>query len=115
MGEQAEGLLVEMSYMIGGTCSMDSTIYCLSLARCQSVGAEEEKMIENVQIESVPVSDQDQAREFYVSTLGFELLVDNTWREGMRWSEVASQNSTTSLMLVRWHAPRHVPGHRLGR
>ena len=63
-------------------------------------------MIENVQIESVsvPVSDQDQAMDFYVDTLGFELLVDNTWRKGMRWSEVAPENSATSLMLVTWSA-----------
>jgi len=35
-------------------------------------------MIESVQIESVsvPVSDQEQAKEFYVGTLGFELLVE---------------------------------------
>jgi catechol 2,3-dioxygenase-like lactoylglutathione lyase family enzyme len=48
-------------------------------------------MIESVQVESVsvPVSDQEQAKEFYVDALGFELLVDHTWREGMRWSEVA--------------------------
>ena len=65
-----------------------------------------EKMIESVQVESVsvPVSDQQQAKEFYVDTLGFELLVDNTWREGMRWSEVAPENSATSLMLVTWSA-----------
>ena len=63
-------------------------------------------MIESVQVESVsvPVSDQEQAKEFYVDTLGFEVLVDNTWREGMRWSEVAPQNSATSLMLVTWSA-----------
>ena len=37
-------------------------------------------MIERVQVESVsvPVSDQDQAKEFCVDPLGFELLVDNT-------------------------------------
>jgi catechol 2,3-dioxygenase-like lactoylglutathione lyase family enzyme len=51
---------------------------------------------------SVPVSDQDQAREFYVDTLGFELLVDNSRREGMRWIEVAPESSATSLMLVSW-------------
>jgi predicted enzyme related to lactoylglutathione lyase len=51
---------------------------------------------------SVPVSDQDQAREFYVDTLGFELMVDNSCREGMRWIEVAPENSATSLMLVSW-------------
>jgi predicted enzyme related to lactoylglutathione lyase len=63
-------------------------------------------MIESVQVESasVPVSDQEQAKEFYVDALGFDLLVDNTWREGMRWSEVAPQNSATSLMLVTWSA-----------
>src|SRR5215210_1417632 len=65
-----------------------------------------EKMIGSVRVESVsvPVSDQVQAKEFYVDTLGFELQVDNTWREGMRWSEVAPEGSTTSLMLVTWSA-----------
>ena len=51
---------------------------------------------------SIPVSDQDRAREFYVDGLGFELLVDNSGREGMRWIEVAPAGSATSLMLVSW-------------
>ena len=51
---------------------------------------------------SVPVRDQEQARDFYVDTLGFELQVDNSWREGMRWIEVAPEGSATSLMLVSW-------------
>jgi catechol 2,3-dioxygenase-like lactoylglutathione lyase family enzyme len=51
---------------------------------------------------SVPVSDQDRAKEFYLDTLGFELLVDNSGRGGMRWIEVALENSATSLMLVSW-------------
>jgi predicted enzyme related to lactoylglutathione lyase len=60
----------------------------------------------SLQIEavSVPVGDQEQAKEFYVGTLDFELLVDNTWKDGMRWSEVAPEGSTTSLMLVTWQA-----------
>jgi catechol 2,3-dioxygenase-like lactoylglutathione lyase family enzyme len=64
-------------------------------------------MIGSVQVESVlpvPVNDQDQAKEFYVDILGFELLVDDAWRDGMRWSEVAPENSRTSLMLVSWSA-----------
>jgi catechol 2,3-dioxygenase-like lactoylglutathione lyase family enzyme len=64
-------------------------------------------MLGSVQVESVlpvPVKDQDQAKEFYVDILGFELLVDDAWRDGMRWSEVAPENSTTSLMLVSWSA-----------
>ena len=51
---------------------------------------------------SVPVSDQEAAKDFYVDTLGFELQVDNSWREGMRWIEVAPKGSATSLMLVSW-------------
>lgn len=51
---------------------------------------------------SVPVSDQEAAKDFYVNTLGFELQVDNSWREGMRWIEVAPEGSATSLMLVSW-------------
>src|SRR5688572_23664862 len=42
-------------------------------------------MIGSVRVESVsvPVSDQVQAKEFYVEILGFELLVDDTWQAGM--------------------------------
>jgi catechol 2,3-dioxygenase-like lactoylglutathione lyase family enzyme len=72
-------------------------------------------MIGNMWVESVsvPVGDQEQAKGFYVDTLGFELLVDNTWREGMRWSEVAPAGSATSLMLVSWQAGM-LPGmHRV--
>jgi len=50
-----------------------------------------EKMIGSMRVESVsvPVSDHERTKGFYVDTLGFELLVDYTWREDMRWSEVA--------------------------
>ena len=51
---------------------------------------------------SVPVSDQEQAKDFYVDTLGFELQADNSCREGMCWIEVAPEGSATSLMLVSW-------------
>jgi catechol 2,3-dioxygenase-like lactoylglutathione lyase family enzyme len=74
-----------------------------------------EKRIGSMRVESVsvPVGDQDQAKGFYVDTLGFELLVDDTWREGMRWSEVAPKGSATSLMLVSWQASM-LPGmHRV--
>ena len=33
-------------------------------------------MIEDVRVVSVPVSDQEQARDFYADTLGFELRAD---------------------------------------
>ena len=59
-------------------------------------------MIEGVQVVSVPVSDQDRAKSFYTDTLGFELRTENAFGEGMRWIEVAPQDSTTSMTLVTW-------------
>jgi hypothetical protein len=46
-------------------------------------------MIGSMRIESAPgpVCAQEQAKEVYVDALGYELLVDDAWREGMRWSE----------------------------
>jgi catechol 2,3-dioxygenase-like lactoylglutathione lyase family enzyme len=59
-------------------------------------------MIEGVQVVSVPVSDQDRAKSFYIDTLGFELKTEDTFGEGMRWIEVAPHGSATSLTLVTW-------------
>ncbi len=59
-------------------------------------------MIEHVQTVSVPVSDQEQAKNFYVEKLGFELRADNQWGEGMRWIEVAPRDAAVSLTLVTW-------------
>ncbi len=59
-------------------------------------------MIDEIQIVSVPVSDQERARDFYVNTLGFELRADDAWGEGMRWIEVVPRDSATSLTLVTW-------------
>lgn len=59
-------------------------------------------MIKSVQIVSIPVSDQERAKSFYVDTLGFELRADNPWGAGMRWVEVAPADSLTSLALVTW-------------
>lgn len=59
-------------------------------------------MIKDVQIVSVPVSDQERSKSFYVDTLGFELRADNPWGDGLRWVEVAPDGATTSLTLVTW-------------
>ena len=59
-------------------------------------------MIDDVLAVSVPVSDQERARSFYVDTLGFELRADRLWGEGMRWVEVAPEGSSASLSLVTW-------------
>lgn len=40
--------------------------------------------IENVKVISVPVSDQERAKEFYVQKLGFELTRDDQSVPGIR-------------------------------
>ena len=59
-------------------------------------------MIKDVQIVSVPVSDQGRAKSFYVDALGFELRADNPWGDRMRWVEVAPEGAMISLTLVTW-------------
>ena len=48
----------------------------------------------------VPVSDQDQAIEFYVSSLGFEVRMDGSFGDGQRWVEVAPPGAETTIALV---------------
>jgi catechol 2,3-dioxygenase-like lactoylglutathione lyase family enzyme len=58
--------------------------------------------INDVQVVSVPVSDPEQARRFYVDVLGFELTRDDESIPGMRWIQVRPPTGTTSLTLVTW-------------
>jgi catechol 2,3-dioxygenase-like lactoylglutathione lyase family enzyme len=48
----------------------------------------------------VPVSDQDQAIEFYVQKLGFEKRNDVPFGNGDRWVEVAPPGASTTLAIV---------------
>jgi catechol 2,3-dioxygenase-like lactoylglutathione lyase family enzyme len=51
---------------------------------------------------SIPVSDQERAKAFYVDILGFEVLRDDSSVPGMRWLQVAPKRGGTSLSLVTW-------------
>jgi len=55
--------------------------------------------ITHVQLLSVPVTDQDRARDFYVDTLGFTLVRDSPMGE-QRWVQVAPKGADTSITLV---------------
>lgn len=48
---------------------------------------------------TVPVSDQDKAKEFYVDLVGFETIRDLN-QGPMRWLEVAPGGSATSFILM---------------
>jgi catechol 2,3-dioxygenase-like lactoylglutathione lyase family enzyme len=58
--------------------------------------------ITGVQVLSLPVSDQDRARDFYVDVLGFDLRQDIEMQPGMRWVQVAPRGGGTTITLVTW-------------
>ena len=58
--------------------------------------------ITGVQVFSLPVTDQDRARDFYVDVLGFELVNDLPMGPGMRWVQVRPPGGSTSITLVTW-------------
>ena len=51
--------------------------------------------ITHIQLLSVPVTDQDRARDFYVDTLGFDLVADNPMGPDRRWVQVAPKGGQT--------------------
>jgi catechol 2,3-dioxygenase-like lactoylglutathione lyase family enzyme len=55
-----------------------------------------------VTVVSVPVSDQERAKSFYLDRLGFELVRDDASVPGLRWLQVKPAGSATSLTLVDW-------------
>jgi catechol 2,3-dioxygenase-like lactoylglutathione lyase family enzyme len=58
--------------------------------------------ISKVQVVSVPVSDPDRAKDFYVNVLGMELLQDMPMSDSMRWIQVRPHGSEASITLVTW-------------
>src|SRR5882757_5105450 len=56
--------------------------------------------IRQIQLFSLPVTDQDRARDFYVDTLGFELVTDTTMGPDQRWVQVQPPGAATSITLV---------------
>jgi catechol 2,3-dioxygenase-like lactoylglutathione lyase family enzyme len=58
--------------------------------------------VRDVKVISVPVSDQERAKAFYVDTLGFELTRDDDSIPGIRWVQVTPKEASISLTLVTW-------------
>ncbi len=57
--------------------------------------------ITQIAVVSVPVSDQERAKQFYVETLGFELVADNQMGD-LRWVQVRPKGAEASMTLVTW-------------
>ena len=58
-------------------------------------------MLKNLLVVGIPVSNQDEAIDFYVNRLGFEKRSDAPMGEGMRWIEVAPPGAQTALVLAK--------------
>jgi predicted enzyme related to lactoylglutathione lyase len=60
-------------------------------------------MISRVHKLVIPVDDEERAREFWTSRLGFEVTRDERYGEGQRWLEVAPPDGSLVLVLSRRH------------
>jgi catechol 2,3-dioxygenase-like lactoylglutathione lyase family enzyme len=58
--------------------------------------------LSNLEVVSVPVSDQERAKQFYVDKLGFTVQVDSQFGESMRWVMLRPPGSGTCITLVTW-------------
>jgi catechol 2,3-dioxygenase-like lactoylglutathione lyase family enzyme len=57
----------------------------------------------NLEVISVPVSDQDRAKSFYTDKLGFSVEMDSSFADGsMRWVMLRPPGSGTAITLVTW-------------
>jgi predicted enzyme related to lactoylglutathione lyase len=56
----------------------------------------------NLEVVSVPVSDQERAKQFYAGQLGFSVEIDSTFGESMRWVMLRPPGSRTAITLVTW-------------
>lgn len=55
--------------------------------------------ITHAKLVTLPVADQDRAKDFYVTTLGFEVVTDRQMGP-VRWLQVAPKGAQTSFTLA---------------
>lgn len=55
-----------------------------------------------ISVVSVPVSDQDRAKRFYLDQLGLSLITESTFGDDLRWIQVGIPGAQTTLTLVTW-------------
>jgi predicted enzyme related to lactoylglutathione lyase len=60
--------------------------------------------LRHISIVSIPVADQERAKDFYVNSLGFELVSDSTMGD-QRWIEIKPPGAETALTLVTGTPP----------
>jgi catechol 2,3-dioxygenase-like lactoylglutathione lyase family enzyme len=59
--------------------------------------------VTSLEVVSVPVSDQDRAKQFYADVLGFTVQMDSGFAGGsMRWVMLQPPGGGTAITLVTW-------------
>ncbi|MDP9090945.1 MAG: glyoxalase superfamily protein [Pseudomonadota bacterium] len=58
--------------------------------------------ITSFEIISVPVTDQERAKQFYRDVLGFELLREEAFGASGKWIQLAPKGCATTIALVSW-------------
>jgi len=58
--------------------------------------------IRSFEIISVPVTDQQRAKRFYLDVLGFELVRESPMGPGMSWIQLAPPGQSVTIALVTW-------------
>jgi catechol 2,3-dioxygenase-like lactoylglutathione lyase family enzyme len=59
--------------------------------------------VTSIEVMSVPVSDQDEAKKFYTEVLGFSCEMDSGFADGtMRWVMLRPPGGGTAITLVTW-------------
>ncbi len=60
-------------------------------------------MISGVRKIIIPVENEESAREFWTSRLGFDVTLDERYGEGRRWIEVTPPDRSLVLVLSQRH------------
>ena len=58
--------------------------------------------ITSFEIISVPVHDQERAKQFYRDVLGFDLVRDEPMGPNQKWIQLAPKGCSTTIALVTW-------------
>ncbi|MGI8826711.1 MAG: VOC family protein [Chloroflexota bacterium] len=58
--------------------------------------------LQGIEVVSIPVSDQERAKRFYAETLGFNVVYDAEFAEGMRWVQLTPPGGGASITLMTW-------------
>ncbi|MBL7763951.1 MAG: VOC family protein [Chitinophagaceae bacterium] len=58
--------------------------------------------MKTIEIVTLPVADQQKAKEFYIQ-LGFQVIVESPMGNGETWLQMGLPNQTTSIALMKFH------------